>query len=362
MTEQNEHHTFKADEIPCQEISDPAVLSKNPLVSVKMITYNHRPYIAQAIEGVVKQETEYPFELIIGEDCSTDSTREIVFDYQKRYPHIVRVITSAKNVGAKRNSFRTNKACRGKYIAFCEGDDYWHRSDKLKLQIGYLEAHPKYGLVYSDYNCHFVERQKTVESYNKYKKRNLPVNPTMTDFVLGRGGILGGLLTCTVVVRRHLLEQIIQADPYLHDGTNFLMGDTQKWAEISEISKIHYIDESLAVHNILIESATRSKNRERRLKFYISGTKMLLYLCEKYSLPKEVCRFQEQRWCEFCFDLAFLERNLRLANLVMNQCHKLSFKYVIKYYSMKKTFFYVLLKNALALRRRLLPDTEGFSI
>ena len=83
MTQHIEYHTFKDDEIPCQEISDPAVLSKNLLVSVKMITYNHAPYIAQAIEGVLQQRTNFPFELVIGEDCSTDGTREIVFEYQK---------------------------------------------------------------------------------------------------------------------------------------------------------------------------------------------------------------------------------------------------------------------------------------
>ena len=82
MIERNEHHSFKADEIPCREISDPFVLSKNPLVSVKMITYNHEPYIAQAIEGVVTQETGYPFEMIIGKDCLNDRTRKIVLEYQ----------------------------------------------------------------------------------------------------------------------------------------------------------------------------------------------------------------------------------------------------------------------------------------
>lgn len=82
MTEHNEHQIFKTDEIPYQEISDPVVLSKNPLVSVKMLIYNHEPYIAQAIEGVVTQETEYPFEMITGEDCFNDRTRKIVLEYQ----------------------------------------------------------------------------------------------------------------------------------------------------------------------------------------------------------------------------------------------------------------------------------------
>lgn len=71
MTDRSKNKPFKADEIPFQEISDPAVLSKNPIVSVKMITCNHESYIAQAIEGVVKQETKYPFELIVGDEYSS---------------------------------------------------------------------------------------------------------------------------------------------------------------------------------------------------------------------------------------------------------------------------------------------------
>ena len=152
MTQHIEYHTFKTDEIPCQEISDQAVLSKNPLVSVKMITYNHEPYIAQAIEGVLMQETDFPIELIIGEDCSTDRTRGIVLDYQKKYPDIIRVITSQKNVRMQKNGLRTQKACRGKYIAYCEGDDYWHYPLKLQKQVNFLESNKKYSVCF-----HYVD-------------------------------------------------------------------------------------------------------------------------------------------------------------------------------------------------------------
>jgi glycosyltransferase involved in cell wall biosynthesis len=129
-------------------------LAKTPLVSVKMMTYNHEPYITQAIEGILCQKTSFPFELVIGEDCSTDRTLEIVMDFQKKYPHVIRVVTSEKNVGAHKNSERTRKACRVKYIAFCEGDDYWQDSYKLKKQVDYLEDHPECGLVYSSYDVH----------------------------------------------------------------------------------------------------------------------------------------------------------------------------------------------------------------
>src|SRR5512137_2891725 len=109
-----------------------------PLVSVSMLTYNHAPYIAQAIEGVLRQKTNFAFELVIGEDCSTDGTREIVLAYAAEFPRVIRVITSERNVGSTKNSWRTFRACVGKYIAWCEGDDYWHDMGKLQLQFDYL--------------------------------------------------------------------------------------------------------------------------------------------------------------------------------------------------------------------------------
>jgi len=74
------------------------------MVSVEMITYNHGPYLAEAIEGVIAQKTDFPIELVIGEDCSTDNTRDIALDYQRRYPHLIRVIYSDRNVGREQMS------------------------------------------------------------------------------------------------------------------------------------------------------------------------------------------------------------------------------------------------------------------
>jgi len=111
------------------------VKNSTPIVSVAMITYNHAPYIGRAIESVLMQKTTFPFEIVIGEDCSTDGANEIVLDYAKQYPETIRVITSDTNVGMMENDKRTNFACRGEYIAFCEGDDYW--IDPLKLQKQY---------------------------------------------------------------------------------------------------------------------------------------------------------------------------------------------------------------------------------
>jgi len=113
-----------------------------PLVTVRTSTYNHGPFIRQCIESVLMQKTDFPFEYIIGEDCSTDETRAIVLELANEYPEIIRVITSDQNIGSKGNGRRCIRASRGKYMALCEGDDYWTDPRKLQKQVDILEANP----------------------------------------------------------------------------------------------------------------------------------------------------------------------------------------------------------------------------
>ncbi len=112
------------------------------MVSVWMITYNHEEFIAQAIESVLMQQTNFEFEIVIGEDCSTDRTLSICKDYQKKYPDKIRLITSPGNVGIAANGSRTLMACKGKYVALLEGDDYWTDPTKLQRQVDILESNP----------------------------------------------------------------------------------------------------------------------------------------------------------------------------------------------------------------------------
>lgn len=117
-----------------------------PLVTVRTSAYNHGPFIRQCIESVLMQKTNFPFEYIIGEDCSTDETREIVLEMAKKHPDVIRVITSDQNIGAKGNGRRTFRASRGKYMAMCEGDDFWIDEYKLQKQFDYMEKHPECGI------------------------------------------------------------------------------------------------------------------------------------------------------------------------------------------------------------------------
>jgi glycosyltransferase involved in cell wall biosynthesis len=287
-----------------------------PLVSVKMITYNHAPFIAQAIEGVLHQNTNFTFELVIGEDCSTDGTREIVYRYQKKYPDIIRIVTSDQNVGMKKNGYRTTKACQGTYIAFCEGDDYWHHPGKIQKQVDYLETNPDCGMVYSSYDVFHPKLEKKISDFIKYRNWQIPEHWDVENFVGGDVGSGRGILTCTVMARLSLVNMIIEADPHLHQNPKFLMGDTQLWAAIISQSRVHYIPESLATHIITDESATRSKDVKKALKFSISNAELMLCLCEKYNLASTIRNRHLNYWCGSALRLSFHTRDKKLAEEV----------------------------------------------
>lgn len=132
------------------EISNPEMLSIKPMVSIVMITYNHEKFLSEAIEGAISQITDFPYELIIGEDCSSDNTRQIAIEYQTKYPHLIRILYSENNVGVNRNYARTLFAARGIYIASCEGDDYWTDPSKLQTQVQFLNNNAEYVACYHD--------------------------------------------------------------------------------------------------------------------------------------------------------------------------------------------------------------------
>lgn len=117
---------------------------KNVDIDIVMLAYNHERYISQAIESVLNQETKYKYRILIGEDASTDKTREIVMKYYSKYSDRIALVLWNKNVGVNINSIQVAKMCTGKYVTTLEGDDYWTDSRKLEKQISFLEQHNEY--------------------------------------------------------------------------------------------------------------------------------------------------------------------------------------------------------------------------
>lgn len=122
-------------------------------VSVLVITYNHADYIKQTLDGILAQETDFDFEIVVGDDASTDGTKEILQEYDKKYPGRFNMILNEKNLGpaiypGKNNFVATLLACKGKYIASCDGDDYWSDKTKLQLQADIMDNNQDVGICY----------------------------------------------------------------------------------------------------------------------------------------------------------------------------------------------------------------------
>lgn len=136
-------------------------------VSCHVITYNHINYISQCIEGIVMQKTNFDFEIIIGDDLSTDGTREIVIDYAQKYPELIRLnlrTERGQGIPGKENFVSTMQMCKGDYVTLCDGDDYWTDPYKLQKQVEFLEANAEYSICWTKYK----------ELDNKNSTINLP--------------------------------------------------------------------------------------------------------------------------------------------------------------------------------------------
>lgn len=117
-------------------------------VSVCIIAYNVESFIAEAVDGALAQQTDFDFEVVVGEDCSQDSTREILADYQRRFPDRIKIIFRKNRLGMVRNFAETVLACKGQYIAMLDGDDFWNSPHKLQKQADLLDANRHYSGCY----------------------------------------------------------------------------------------------------------------------------------------------------------------------------------------------------------------------
>lgn len=171
-------------------------MKTKPLLSVALITYNQEEFITECIEGMVNQQTNFPFEIVIGEDCSTDKTRAICLKYKEMYPDLIRLILPEKNLGMMGNWINTINSCEGKYIAICEGDDYWIDNLKLQKQVDFLEQHPDYSLC-STASKLLAYSDKELQSID-IKKDTLTTEDVLEED--------WGIMTATIVFRKDALK------------------------------------------------------------------------------------------------------------------------------------------------------------
>lgn len=243
---------------------------QTPLVSVCMTCYNHAPYLRQAVEGVLGQQTTFGVELVLGEDCSTDATAEICREYAAKYPDRVRLVTGDRNVGWRANYRRTFDACRGKYVAYCDGDDWWSDPQKLQMQVDLMDSDPACGMCCT----------AAVDYYQATGERKPYPPERYTDF--DRLLLRTTIANCTTLARRDLIAAYY-AEVRPGEHPEWQTDDWPMWLWFACRSAIRFLDRPTAVHRRLEESVSHTPSHVRRIAFRDSLLDISLWFDARYG-------------------------------------------------------------------------------
>lgn len=246
------------------------------------------------------QKTNFAFEVLIHDDASTDGTEEIIRGYEIRYPQMIKPLYEKENqwVKGRRGSAIFNfPRAQGKYIALCEGDDYWTDPYKLKKQVEFLENNPDYGLVHTELDHYYVNTGTYIRSHWK-KSGVTDQSGDLYNSLLGGGKSM--VYACTACFRRELIT-----DLNYNKFTRYMAGDVPLWLHIAAKSKIGYINESTAVRNVLHFSATQGRDFNYKLKFIQSSLHVFNDFNNIKPFSKKAVYNFKQRFssniCDLCY-------------------------------------------------------------
>jgi glycosyltransferase involved in cell wall biosynthesis len=245
-----------------------------PLVSIWMTTYNHEAFIAQAIEGVLMQQTNFPYEIVIGEDCSTDRTREIVLGYKKQYPEKIRLFLPDRNLGMKPMFEASYSLCSGRYIAWLDGDDYWTDPLKLQKQVDFMEANPDFVLCF--HNIKYLYQARSTEYDFAGPSCKEADNTLSLKHILNNHNHIFALTVLHRNVLGKSLPDWFYTLPYPDWGFYFLL---------VEHGRIKYLDEVMGVYRVHKQGSYSGLNKQLKFASIITFFKLLKE--NMGGLPKE---------------------------------------------------------------------------
>jgi glycosyltransferase involved in cell wall biosynthesis len=228
-----------------------------PLVSICSITYNHAPYIRQCLDGFLMQKTTFPVEILIHDDASTDGTEEIIREYKVKYPHIIKPLYEVENqwIKGRRGSAVFNfPRAQGKYIALCEGDDYWTDPFKLQKQVEFLENNPEYSICFHNVKIYTENENRLVSDYI-----TRDVDETTDIYELAKGNFIH---TPSVVFRNLIKE-------FPTEFKKSPVGDYFLHMLNAEHGKIKKLNDSMAVYRVHDNGVWSNKNNDKLILMYL---------------------------------------------------------------------------------------------
>jgi glycosyltransferase involved in cell wall biosynthesis len=253
----------------------------NLLVSIFCPTYNHSKYIEQCLNGIVMQKTNFQFEVIVQDDASTDDSQKIIKEFAEKYNFIVPVLHTENiySKGVDLNEYFVKNA-KGKYIAFCEGDDYWTDPYKLQKQVDFLETNPDYGLVHTDYDMLFQKSGKIVKAARSTSGQIVPTGYIYEDQLLENS-----IKTLTILSKRSIVSDALKQ--FGEKFSEWMVGDYPLTLYAAHKQKVGYLNYSSSVYRVIENSASHIKDTQNQTKYIQSGYAIKKYFIENYGCEKE---------------------------------------------------------------------------
>ena len=256
---------------------------KEVMVTVCIVTYNQEKWIRQTLDSVLAQQTDYPFEIIIGEDHGTDGTRAICQEYANKYDNVT-LLPSPTNLGVTANWIQCIQAGTGRYIMTCAGDDWWHNPNKIQLQVDFMEAHPECVVCHTDIDEYNENTAQTILNVKQTQGIIPPEGRIQKDILAGKEYISA----VTMCIRRGAFKKYIPADEFAK--RRFPREDWPTLLVLAAHGDIRYIPTSTATYRVGQDSITRTTNYDKIIARAHKDRAMTEYL---YSLFPEWGEFKD---------------------------------------------------------------------
>ena len=311
------------------------------MVSVICITYNHEPYLKRALDGVLMQKVNFPMQVIIAEDCSTDDSRRIIDQYCVKYPDFFEVIYREKNVGPTKNLKEAKDLAVGKYLIYLETDDCWTDPKKLQKQVDWLESHPD--TIAVTHRCRMIGHNDEVLDieYPAIQKGYYTFKDYIKDIMPGQ--------TTTMLVRNYYKYPFF--DSSLTDAQDRAKGpgDRRRYFMLMNQGKIYCLDTCMSDYRFVQNKGTSfTATNKSSIKDDILYYKEFVKYSEKINAKKEACMVAEALYMRAIW-IAFLHgKEISLKQLIReysNSRYKLyDTVVVIKFYTRRllrgKSYYY----------------------
>ena len=252
------------------------------MISVVVLTYNQEATISRTLDSILMQQCHVPFEIVIGEDCSTDNTRAICQRYADKHPDIIRLFCNQQNKGIIDNYFDCLLECRGKYIAECAGDDFWVDPQKLEKEMSVMETHDNVTMVITNWQYFDEQRQQTVPSQ---QQQHAPITP-------GRN-LLKAIITqynmsvfhlCTALYRADVFRKAYEEDTYLFRNKGFCSEDIQIAFSMALHGDIAYLPDITLNYSIGQNTVSNTTDDVKQFLFVRKITDLIQYIASKHQI------------------------------------------------------------------------------